>query len=1123
MWQILITRPQDSAHLAGRLSNISAMLGRRFERTESMGDLNSAVNVADMAVNATPQDHPDRAAILNNFGIWLGARFEWTRSMDDLNRAVDVADMAVNATPQGHPDRASRLSNLGNLLGTRFRQTGSIDDLNHAVEVADIAVNAIPQDHPDRAAILNNLGNWLGAQFEQIGLIDNLNRAVDVIDMAVNTAPQDYPNRAEYLNNLGMWLGIRFEQTGLLEDLNYAINVAGMAVNATPQDHPNRPGYLSNLGNLLGMRFEWTGSMDDLNRAVDVADMAVNATPQDHPYRATRLNNLGNLLGTRFDRTGLMDDLNHAVGVAIMAVSATHKDHPDQAGRLNNLGNRLGRRFERTGSIDDLNLAVNVADIAVNATPQDHPDRAGYLNNLGNWLSARFEQTELMDDLNRAFDVADMAVNATPQDHPDRAGYLNNLGNRLSTRFERTGLIDDLNRAIEVTDIAANATPQCHPDRAGRLNDLGKLLSTRFKRTSAIKDFDKSLGSYRAGWRCENASPSIRISLARRAAILLASQRNWEESSTFLQSAVKLLPLVSPRLLKNNDKQHILRQFAGLSSMATAISLNAGNDEYQALKLLELGRCIIAGLLVEMRTDISDLKEQYPRLVEEFESLRDELDSSPSKTPLLGDTASSWESQINRRLKADQRFNEVITKIRDLPGFGNFLLPPTRKELMTAACQGPIAIINISSYRCDAFIVEDCQIRMVPLPGLSEEELHKRIQQLSVGSAPTLQWLWSAIAGPILDALGYQYPPPDDNWPHIWWIPTGALSHFPVHAAGYHTQGSTTTVLDRVISSYALSVKTLVYGRKYTIHTLAESASEHALLVAMQDTPGKSALPFASREVKMLKDLCQSLQLTPVIPPRRRSAILEQLRACQIFHFAGHGRSHPLDPSRSCLLLDDWKESPLTIEYLRDSKVRESSPFLGYLSACSTGANKVDELVDEGIHLVSAFQLAGFRHVIGTLWEVDDSCCVDVARVVYETIRDEGMTDMAICRGLHRAVRALRDGRIEKTRMTDESYTTRASRRNLEVPGVAEANNVGVETVREVVNDNVRMHACGSETVAQDKPTYKETEDMSSSNVACGNERCMMQPGRDAELCEESHEAELHNPQYWAPYIHFGV
>jgi CHAT domain-containing protein len=62
---------------------------------------------------------------------------------------------------------------------------------------------------------------------------------------------------------------------------------------------------------------------------------------------------------------------------------------------------------------------------------------------------------------------------------------------------------------------------------------------------------------------------------------------------------------------------------------------------------------------------------------------------------------------------------------------------------------------------------------------------------------------------------------------------------------------------------------------------------------------------------------------------------------------------------------------------------------------------------------VNAFQLAGFRHVVRTLWEVSDKHCVDVARVLYETMRDEGMTNLAVCRRLRLAVRALRDEGIK--------------------------------------------------------------------------------------------------------------
>ncbi|KAH7129707.1 CHAT domain-containing protein, partial [Dactylonectria estremocensis] len=146
------------------------------------------------------------------------------------------------------------------------------------------------------------------------------------------------------------------------------------------------------------------------------------------------------------------------------------------------------------------------------------------------------------------------------------------------------------------------------------------------------------------------------------------------------------------------------------------------------------------------------------------------------------------------------------------------------------------------------------------------------------------------------------------------------------------------------------------------------------------------------------------LQLKPIMPTLRKENVLRHSQACSIFHFAGQGRTDPNDPLQSCLLLEDWESNPLTAGDLRDHRLQEKPPFLGYLSACSTGANEAERLADEGIHLVSAFQLAGFRHVVGTLWEVSDKHCVDVARVLYETMRDDGMMDVAVCRVLHQAV-----------------------------------------------------------------------------------------------------------------------
>ncbi|WP_442911102.1 CHAT domain-containing protein [Kitasatospora sp. NBC_01266] len=61
--------------------------------------------------------------------------------------------------------------------------------------------------------------------------------------------------------------------------------------------------------------------------------------------------------------------------------------------------------------------------------------------------------------------------------------------------------------------------------------------------------------------------------------------------------------------------------------------------------------------------------------------------------------------------------------------------------------------------------------------------------------------------------------------------------------------------------------------------------------------------------------------------------------------------------------------------------------------------------------MTSAFQLAGFRHVIGTLWEIDDAVAEQVARSFYDMLGN-GSGDLAIpqsAEALHRTVRMLRD------------------------------------------------------------------------------------------------------------------
>jgi hypothetical protein len=271
----------------------------------------------------------------------------------------------------------------------------------------------------------------------------------------------------------------------------------------------------------------------------------------------------------------------------------------------------------------------------------------------------------------------------------------------------------------------------------------------------------------------------------------------------------------------------------------------------------------------------------------------------------------------------------------------------------------------------------------------------------------------------------------------VWWAPGGLLSLLPLHAAGHHTMPSdsgyrTRTVLDRVVSSYTPTIGALRYARR---HTGPPTPQDRSLIVAMPTTPGlphQGRLPEVAREAHRLQ--ARLPQPTPLTEPEpepepgsgreldadsgsavtghqipTKAAVFARLTEATIAHFACHGSSHPTDPSQSLLLLHDWQHDPLTVASL--APVNLGHARLAYLSACSSALNRNQRLLDESIHLTAAFQLAGFPHVIGTLWEIEDMYAAEIAATFYVGITDSGKavhTDRA-AHALHGTIRALRD------------------------------------------------------------------------------------------------------------------
>lgn len=957
-------------------------------------------------LDVAPGDHPDRDVMLSNLSIALLQRFGTQASPRDLDAAVDAAWEATRLTPDGHPAQARRLSNLGLALRKRYEHGGRPADLEDAVQAAEDAVSRTPEEHPDRPAVLSNLGLAQAVRFGRDGMSGDLDEAVRTARAAVDRAPADHPHRATMLNGLAVALrrragrGARDDRE---RDLDDAADAARGAVDLRPGDHPDRAGFLSNLGLVLRTRYELFQGQEQ---------------QQEQEQEQQQ--------GQEGDEEGRHEEAGH------------------------------GDRDLRERGAEYIDEAIEASREALSRTPPDHAERAARLSNLGLALRNRFERRGDAADLDEAIDNGRDAVDLLSPDHPDLAGVSSNLGLALRLRYLRAY------RAGGSAEHAAHRTGTA----AGPGDPVGP---------TADEDLREAVAVFTRAARAETAAPSLRVYAARSAADLTVSS-DPGRAAALLEHAVRLLPQVAPGQQARGDQQYELGRTAGLAGEAASLALTspsgvpadtsadresekgAGEDggagigteenrerAVRALRLLESGRAVLLSQALDVRGDLTELRERHADLAERFVRLRARLDGQ------------SGAPSDRRRWAA--ALADLLATIRGLEGFASFARPPALSDLLDEAREGAVVAFAVSRYRSDALLLRGTGVTALPLPRLTWDDLLEQIRlfhgALAVaGDAEVsrqvlqdaqktlrgvLEWLWDRVTGPVLDALGHAAEPAAGTpWPRVWWATGGVLGLLPVHAAGHHgdppggpTGTGRRTVMDRVVSSHTPTVRALSHARRRRETQRAGAAAavpgtaeagtaaeqDRSLIVAMPVTPGAAPLDKVRLEVrKVSARLPRPVILSPDekgngsgdrLPTRDN--VLAHLSGCAVAHFSCHGEARADDPSSSRLFLLDHETAPFTVAGL--APVRLDRAQLAYLSACRTAFGGSVRLADEAIHLVSAFQLAGFPHVVGTQWEISDTRAVEIADAVYSRTRnEEGDFDSdRAAFALHRAVRGLRD------------------------------------------------------------------------------------------------------------------
>ncbi|WP_165494900.1 CHAT domain-containing protein [Actinomadura roseirufa] len=886
-----------------------------------------------------------------------------------VERAFRALREVLTAMPEHDPRRGLYLVDFSLVLQLRYENSGDLDDAREAVRAARDAAPFPDGGMP--AKRLNVLGTALRIWYEQTGEPAALSEAITVGRQAVDVIPDGDPNHGTCLANLAWALHASFLADGSPASLAVALSASRRAFAALDALDPRREVVAMSMGVMLYSEYSRTGDLAVLNEAVELGRSATAETTSSGWMLAARLTNLGRTLEARYWRTGELESLREAGLAQRRALAVAPRDHADRALYQLNLSGMLRALFDRTGDEAALDEAYAVARDAVKVVPAGHPFRINHLANLSQIHHMRYALTSDTAELDAAETLLRGALAGVSAEHPGRPAVTSALAEALHHRSSHTadpGLLDE---AAGLARDALNSVARDHPNRGAFLQILAEIHRTRHESLGDRAALSEAIELFRESAADPTSSVRGRVDAARRWGDIAAADGRTELALDGYATAVELLPLLAARSLHRHDSEHWLGQYGGLASDAAALAVEM-NAPDRALELLELGRTVLMAQALDIRTDMSALRDRDPRLADRFEWLSTWLEKDEGEQP-------------NGRRELADELETVIAAARALPGMDRFLLPPRAAELFVQAGQGPIVVVNVSAYRSDALILTGSGLRLRSLPQLTPATVRGHVNRFLTALetdcrspyrsakergervlSETLSWVWENICVPVLDIVD---PAPDQR---MWWIPTGLLGFLPLHAAGDEATGE--SMLVRAVCSYTPSIRALAHART----TASGGPSTRTLVVGMPETPNASALPGAFRESTLVAERAPDPHVL-IGPEATSETVTAALQHSAWAHFACHAVT-TASPSNGHLRLHDHERRPLTAAAI--SRLRLGSAALAYLSACDSAVSTTD-LADEVVHLASAFHLAGYPQVIGTLWAVDDAAATTIAELVY--------------------------------------------------------------------------------------------------------------------------------------------
>ena len=632
-------------------------------------------------------------------------------------------------------------------------------------------------------------------------------------------------------------------------------------------------------------------------------------------------------------------------------------------------------------------------------------DQLNCIRRLVSCYRGKYSLTHDMTDIKDAIKWLRRLLQATCYRDSSRYFEQSKLGKYLFMVYHGTQTVENLNESIthhrEVLKVEdAELMIQLKFVSICRL--IG-CLSSRLELPGHNYDLDEIMKLFASGVELEDKYATIlsRFQLACRwvDAARISKHESltiaYENAMSLMQSLLVLgatLPIKHEDLVENRDLYekiplNLASHYINKDKTDSAWHYVSIDKLKSAIETLEQGRALLWSEMHGLRISTVQLRTADPDLAEKIATTNKELEILATSTwsdgggTLTGrfeceKQTLQYSELVARHKRHLKERDALISQIRKLPGFQNFLLPLSFNEICSASSKGPVIIINHSEFGSDILIVHNSSPSHIPTPydffrrvndskvkllaarkndGPDSENYHEALSFV-------LKELYELVGRPVIERFNKMGIREQSR---VWWCPTSVSGYLPLHAMGPipPNSGGLRYFSDLYISSYTPTLSALISSRRES-GSDTQTPSPPTLLVA-QSSPSP---PGAWSDAQVIRD--PELQTTSLKPGNTSpTTVLDGLQNHRIACIAYDGELEPGRPFEASLRF--FNGGYLTLLDL----VRSQHPSgeFALLPGSHTAELTEGSIPDEVLHLCAALQYSGYRSVIGTLWGLGDS------------------------------------------------------------------------------------------------------------------------------------------------------